>query len=135
GRDRVGAEAAGALDQRRELQIAVAVRAGQRRAPGRVLADEVRDDLRIELPLEIQNVVRDADCRRNAPRVVQVVERAAAAERRLAVALVVQLHRQTDDVVALLGEQRRSHGRIDSTRHRDDNAHLSGCWWLVTGYW
>ena len=34
----LGAEAARAIEQRRELQVAVAVRAGERRAPGRVLA-------------------------------------------------------------------------------------------------
>ena len=52
--DRVGSETAGAVEQRRELEIAVAVRAGQRRPAGRVLADEIAHHLLVELPLEIQ---------------------------------------------------------------------------------
>src|SRR5207244_4399558 len=65
-----------------------------------------------------------AERRRHAPRVVQIVDRAAAAERGLSLGLIVELHRQADDVVALLGEERRSHRRIDAARHRDYDAHL-----------
>ena len=36
-------------------------------------------------------------------------------------AVVVKLQRDTDDVVAFLREQRRRHGTIDATRHRDDD--------------
>src|SRR3954471_1669612 len=43
GRDRIGAEAARAIGERGELEIAVAVRAGERRPPRGVLAHEVRD--------------------------------------------------------------------------------------------
>jgi hypothetical protein len=110
--DRVGSEAAGAVEQRRELQVAVAVGAGQGRPAGRVLADEIAHHLLVELTFEVQDVVGDADRGRHAPRVVQVVNRAAAAERPLAavaVRRVVQLHGQTDDVVALLDEQPRRH--------------------------
>ena len=42
GRDLRGAQARGALEQRRELEVAVAVGAGQRRAARRVLLHEVR---------------------------------------------------------------------------------------------
>ncbi len=76
-----------------------------------------------ELPLEIDDVVRDPEPRRDAPRVVQVVDRAAGAEADVAAALVVELHRQTDDVVAGLRHQRRRHRRIDTAGHRDDYAH------------
>ena len=59
----------------------------------------------------------------HAPRVVQVVERAAGAEAGLTLALIVQLHRQTDHVVTLLGEQGRGDRRIHPARHRDNDAH------------
>ena len=59
--------------------------------------------------------------RGDAPRVVQIVERAAACRTRGRLALVVELHRQTDDVVALLGEQRRGDRGVDAARHRDDD--------------
>src|SRR5207302_10631499 len=54
GGDRVGAEPARPLDQRGELQVAVTVGARNRRAAGSVLADEVRHDFVVELPLEIE---------------------------------------------------------------------------------
>ena len=45
-----------------------------------VLADEVRHHLLVEAALEVHDVVRDADGRRDAPRVVEIVNRAAGAE-------------------------------------------------------
>ena len=59
----------------------------------------------------------------HAAGVVQVVEAAAGPERLGAVALVVQLHRQADDVVAGLDEQAGGDRRIDAARHGDDDAH------------
>ena len=82
------------------------MRARNRRAPRDVLVDEVRDDGPLKLALEIDDVVRDAEAPGDAAGVVQIVEAAAAAVARLAVALVVELHRQTDDVVARFGQQR-----------------------------
>ena len=43
---------------------------------------------------------------------------------RLPPLLVVELHRQADDVVTLLGEQRRRDRRVDAARHGDDNPHV-----------
>ena len=54
--------------------------AGDRRPPGGVLAHEIRDHRLGELLLEVDDVVGEPDPRRDAPRVVQVVERAAGAE-------------------------------------------------------
>jgi hypothetical protein len=45
---------------------------------------------------------------------VEVVERAAAAPGLLTAALIVQLHRQTDNVMTLLREQGRGDGRVDA---------------------
>ena len=102
-----GAEALGAVEERGELQVAVAVGARHRRAARGVLADEVRDDGVLELALEVQDVVRDADRLRHAARIVEVVERAAAAESLPVAPLVVELHGQADHLVTLLGEQGR----------------------------
>src|SRR5688572_33214719 len=106
GRNVRRAESPGTLEQRRELQVAVAVRARNRRPAGRVLLDEVVDHRLAELLFEVDDVVRKAERRGDAPGVVQVVQAAAAAELLLA-ALVVDLHGQTDDVMTLLGEQGR----------------------------
>ncbi len=81
--------------------------------PPDVLADEVRDHLIRELLLEIDDVVGDADPGGHAPRVVEIVDRAAGAEALdfeptaplaplvLPATMIVQLHRQTDNLVAL----------------------------------
>jgi hypothetical protein len=58
--------------------------------------------------------MRDADGRCHAPRIVQIVNRAAGAKPGLTLGLVVELHRDTDDVVTLLGKQGRGDGRIDA---------------------
>src|SRR4029453_18221861 len=103
---------------------AVAVRAGKGRAARSVLPDEVRHDLLVELPLEIQDVVWDTDRCCHFPSIVQIVERTAAAEGGLPLALVVELHRQTNHVVTLLGEQGRGDRGVDAAGHSDHNSHL-----------
>src|SRR5437773_2519911 len=49
-------------------------------ARARVFANEVRDDLLVELTLEVENIVRDVDGGGDAPRVVQIVERTTASK-------------------------------------------------------
>jgi hypothetical protein len=78
-------------------------------AHGRGVRPDAYSWTKFELPLEVQNIVRDVEGRGHAPRVVKVIERAAAAERPVPVGLVIELHRYTDDLVALLDEQRRRH--------------------------
>jgi hypothetical protein len=92
-----------------------------------VLAHEVRDHLLAELTLEVDDVVGDADLGGDAPRVVQVVDRTAGAEADLPLALVVQLHRQADDLMALLREQCGGDRRVDPARHSNDDAHAFSC--------
>jgi hypothetical protein len=84
--------------------------AWKRRPAGCVLANEVRHHLLVELLLEVDDVVRDVDGRGDAAGVVEIVDRAAAAKRGLALRLIVELHRQANHLVALRGEQRRRHG-------------------------
>ena len=124
GRDSIGAESVRAIEQRGELQIAVAAGARQRGAPGGVLTHEIRDDVLVKLPLEVDDVVRNANRRGDAAGVVQIVERAAAAERRHAFGLIVELHRQADDLVALVREQGGGHRRVDAAGHCNHYAHL-----------
>ena len=122
GRHLLGTQAARAVKERRKLQVAVAVRTGQWRAPRRVLANEVRDDRVLELAFEIQNVVWNTECVRDTLGVVQIVERAATAKGLLP-SLIVELHRQADHVKTLLGEQGRGDRGIDAAGHGHDNAH------------
>src|SRR4029077_1899082 len=96
GGDRIRAESGGSISEGRKFHIAVAARAGERRPSGRILLHEIRDDLLVELTLEVENVMRDVDRGRDTARVVQIVDRTAAAERRLPVRLIVELHGYTD---------------------------------------
>ena len=107
GRHEIGVEALRPVQQGAEFEVAVAVHARDRCAPGRILADKVRDDLVLELTLEIDDVMGDANDGGGPTRVVKVVERTTATETAHALALVVELHRQADHLVALLGEQGR----------------------------
>ena len=103
----IGVEALRPVQQGAEFQVAVAVHARDRCTPGRILADKVRDDVVLELTLEIDDVMGDANDGGGPTRVVKVVECATAAETAHALALVVQLHRQADHLVTFLGEQGR----------------------------
>ena len=92
--------------------------------PGGVLVYEVVDDGGLELAFEVEDVVGDADCRGDAARVVQVVERAAASEAvGHALALVVQLHGEPDHVVAGVGQPRGGNRRVHAPGHRNNYAH------------
>ncbi len=86
------------------------MRARNRRPPRDVLIHEIGDDGLLELALEVDDVVGDAQAPGDAACVVQVIEAAAAAVARLSLALIVQLHGQTDDVVARFGQQRGGDG-------------------------
>src|SRR5262245_63345425 len=99
------------------------MRTWQRRPSGCVLLNEVRDQSLAKLALEIDNVVRKADEGGDAPRIVKIVERAAAPPCLLAAALIVELHRQTDNLMTLLGEQGRGDRGVDASRHGYDDAH------------
>ena len=89
-----------------ELRERVAAHARNRRASARILADEIVDHVVTESCLEIDDVVRNAELLADAARVVDGIERAARAIGNV-VAVTEQLHRCTDDVVALLDEQCR----------------------------
>ena len=52
----------GAAEQRGELQMPVTIQARVRRAPGGVGGGERRDDVLLELPLEVERVKGDAQC-------------------------------------------------------------------------
>ena len=128
GRHQACAKPLGARGERGELQIAVAVHARNRRAAAGVLAHEVRHDGLVELPLEIDDVVGNTQLACDSPGVVQVVDGAARAEAHFAVGVrsgvIVQLHREADDLVPLTSEQCGGDRRIDPARHGDDYTHF-----------
>jgi len=77
----------------------------------------------VEAALEIDDVMGNADPGSHAARVVQVVDRAARPETHLSIALVVQLHGQTDHLVSLPREERGRDRGVDAAGHRHHHAH------------
>ncbi len=71
---------AGAMEQRAELDLAIADDAGHRGPARFVLAREVLDHRLIELALGVEQVVRDAEAARHLARVVHALGGAAAPE-------------------------------------------------------
>ena len=81
GRDLVEAELLGALEHAPELHRAVALDTRVRRLARRVGVDVRRDHVGIEVVGEVEDVVRDAELRRDATRVLDVGDAAAARSR------------------------------------------------------
>ena len=118
------AQAAGLLHEARELHLGVAARAGDGRPALPVVAHEGLDHSFAEGTLQAQHVVGDAEAGRHRLRVVEVVERAAAAEGRpRAVRLVVELHGDAHHLVPLLLEERGGHRGVDAAGHRGHHTH------------
>ena len=126
GGERVRAEIARHVEQVGELDLLVAGHAGNRRLAVGIGLREGVDHLGAEARLVIQHVMGNADPRRRLAGVENILAGAAGAGAVAGLALVVELHGDADDVIALLLEQGRDHGGIDAARHRHDHARCSG---------
>ena len=124
GRQHLGAELARGREEIAELDRLVALDAGHRRFAGDIAFGEALDHRFLEAALVVEHVVRNAEALGDRAGVVDVLAGATGA---LAVgrrAMVVELQRDADHVIAGLGEQRRGDRGIDPARHRDDNARV-----------
>ena len=122
GRHEVGLEVARGLHEVAELHPLVAADAGHRRRPGEIGVGELLDHRLAEPALVVEHVVREADRLRDPPRVVDVAPGAAGALPRQRRAMVVELQRDADDVMARLGQHGRDDRAVDAPRHRHDHA-------------
>ncbi len=117
-RDVVRAQRAGVIEERAELDLAVAQHVRVRRAAGLVLAQEVREHALAILGGEVDRLELDADDVRHRRRVDEVRARRAVL---LGVVVLPVLHEDADDVAALLLQQPRGDRRVDAARHADDH--------------
>ena len=122
GREHLGAEFARGAEQVAELDRLVAFDAGHRRLAGDIALGKAVDHRLLEAALVVEHVVGNADALRHRARVVDVLAGATGALAMGRGAVVVELQRHADDVVALGLEQRRRHRGIDAARHGDDHA-------------
>ena len=111
-------------EQIAELDRLVAVDARHRRLARDIAFDEAVDHHVLEVALIVEHVMRNADAIGHRARIVDVLAGAAGALAVRRRAMVVELQRDADHVVAFGLEQRRRHGRIDAPGHGD---HHAGC--------
>jgi hypothetical protein len=117
------------MEERAELDLAVADDARHRRPTGFVLTREVLDHRLIELALGIEQVVGDAEAARHLAGVVHALGRAAAPELGgTAFGLTPGPHTQghADHFDALLDEKGGRHGRVHPSAHADDDPLVHG---------
>src|SRR6185503_17236689 len=84
------------------------------------------DDVRLEVVLEIEDVVRESHPARHGAAVVDGLERAAAAARRRTLRVAPELHGDADDRVSGALQERRGNARVDAAAHRDEHGRLAG---------
>jgi hypothetical protein len=82
------------------------------------------DHVALEVAFEIQYVKRKPELFSHTTRIVNIVKRTATRRQRITVfisvdatSLIPQLHREADQLVTLLFENRRGRGRIHATTH------------------
>ena len=101
GRDPACVDRIRLAQQVAELGEGVASHARDRRAPARILGDEVLHHVAAKGGFEVEHVVRHAELLADAARVVHAVQRAAGTIGEV-LPVAEQLHRRTDDVEPLL---------------------------------
>ena len=122
GRQEIGAEIIGRVEQIGEFQVLIAGDARDRSLARDVSSGEWLDHLLEKALLVVEHIMGDVEPRGDVPGVVDILPGAARALAMCRFAVVVKLHRDADHVIALGGEQRRRDRRIDPARHRDDDA-------------
>src|SRR5260221_8756718 len=122
GRQHLGAELARGREQIAELDRLVALDARHRRLARHIALGEAVDHHFLEAALVVEHVVGNADPLRHRAGVIDILAGAAGTLAMGRRAMVVELQRDADDVVALGLEQRRRDPGIDATRHCDDHA-------------
>src|SRR4029078_10830964 len=101
------------------LHPGVAGGAWDRGLAAQVGRDEWAHDVPAELLFEIQHVVPDAERPRDATRVREIVQRAAAAGPPRLAGVIPELHREADHLVSLVAQKEPGDRGIDAPGHGD----------------
>ncbi len=120
----VGAQSLRHPPEEIEFDLAIAADARTRRETGSVRLGKRLDDLLLERSGVVENIVRKADVRCDHAGVGDVGRgtAAAAACGQVHAAVVPQLQGQADDLMACLGEERRSDAGVHAAAHGDRDA-------------
>src|SRR6185503_20004807 len=126
GREHVGAKLARRDQQVVELDRHVAFDARNRRLAMNIALGETIDHGFLEAGLVIENVVRNAYALRDGAGIVDVLPRATGAFAMRRCAVVVELQRHADHVIAFGLEQGSRHRRVDAAGHGDNDTRRFG---------
>ena len=122
GGERIRAELLRGLEEVGELDRLVAGDAGHRRLARGIAVGEAVDHRVPEALLVVEGIVRNAERLGDAAGIVDVLAGAAGALPVGRLAMVVELERHADHVVAAGLEEPRDDRGIDAARHGDDDA-------------
>jgi hypothetical protein len=124
GRQHVGVEVARGLQEIGELDRLVAGDTGYRGFAGKIGIGEVVDHRLAEAAFIVEHVMGNAQRLADAARIVDILAGAAGAGLAHRFAMIVELQRDADDLVALGMQQAGHDGGIDAAGHGDDDTRL-----------
>ena len=122
----IRAKIAGGLQKVREFDRLVAANARDGRRPRQIGIGKVFHHLLAELGLVIEHIVRNADLVGHIPGIMDVLPGAARALLLDGRAMIVELQRDTDHVIALRLQHGGHDRAVDSARHGSDDARFRG---------
>ena len=125
----IGAEVLCRLEQVAKLDLLIAGDARDRRLARGIALRKAAHHRVGEAALIIEHVVGDAQHLGDAARIVDVLAGAAASLPARRLAVIVELQRDADDLVALALHERGGDGGIHASRHGDDDAGLTHAVW------
>jgi hypothetical protein len=126
GRQEIGAEVVRGVEEIGEFQVLIAGDARDRSFASDIGSGERLDHLLAKALLVVEHVVGNVEPRCDVPGVMDILPGAARALPVRHLAMVVELHRDADNVIAVGRQQRRRDRRVDAARHRDDDAGFGG---------
>ncbi len=127
GRQRIRPKLAGGRQQIGELDRLVAGDAGDRRLAGDVALGERVDHRLAEPLLVVEHVMGNAERLADTAGILDVLAGTAGAGPVHGRAMIVELQRDAENVIALALQETGDDGRIHPARHRDDDARI---FWL-----
>ena len=118
GRQAVGVEVARGLQQVGELDGLVAAHAGQRRLPTQVAVGEIVDHALAEARFVVEHIVRKTGPFGDPAGIADILAGTAGAGPADGGAMVVELQRDTDDLITLGVQHRGGDRTVDPAGHR-----------------
>ena len=126
GRQHRGAEIARRFKKVAEFYRLIAFHAGHRRLAGDIAVGEFLDHRLAKAGFVVENVMGNPEGSGDARGVVDILPGAAGALAAGRLAVIVELQRDADHVVALLDHEAGGGGTVDAARHGDDHPRAGG---------